>query len=111
MLKASANARKSKGEYKPLIVFTDDQRVSFKKTEVVETSEKRIGVNTKNGFVAGDRYARGTTYKTRKEAVQAAQAEINNRYQTYKANYDNLVSDKRPQRHLDYVLAQMNIYA
>ena len=72
-MKATASARKSNGEYKPLISFSGGR------TEVVEQSSERAGVYTKHGFIAGNRYARGSTYDNRADAIAAAQAEINRR--------------------------------
>lgn len=70
---AKASARKSLGEYKPLIVYPDG------KTEVCEQSPERFGRNTKTGYVKGNRLARGTTYSSKEEAIEAAQEIINDR--------------------------------
>jgi hypothetical protein len=73
MASVKASARKSLGEYKPLIVYPNG------KTEVCEQSPERATVHTKAGVIRGNRMARGTTYNTRDEAITAAQTVINNR--------------------------------
>lgn len=70
---ATASARKSLGEYKPLIVYPDGS------TEVCEQSPERADRHTKYGVIKGNRKARGTTYKTRAEAIAVAQAWIDAR--------------------------------
>jgi hypothetical protein len=70
---AKASARKSLGEFKPLIVYPNGG------TEVCEKSPERTDHYTRHGIVPGNRYARGTTYKTREEAIAAAQAVIDAR--------------------------------
>ena len=67
---AVASARKSLGEYKPLIKFGDGR------TQVVETNPDRMAVYTKHGRVEGNRYARGATYTNRADAIAAAQKAI-----------------------------------
>jgi hypothetical protein len=62
-----ASARKSLGEYKPLIVYPNG------KTEVCEKSPERFDRHTKHGVIKGNRLARGNTYATREEAIAAAQ--------------------------------------
>lgn len=64
---ATASARKSLGEYKPLIVYPGG------KTEVCEQSPERRDYNTKQGMVRGNKMARGKTYATREEAIAVAQ--------------------------------------
>jgi hypothetical protein len=64
---AKASARKSLGEYKPLIVYPDGR------TEVCEQSPERHDRNTKRGIVKGNRMARGVAYSSKEEAIQAAQ--------------------------------------
>jgi hypothetical protein len=70
MSAAKASARKSLGEFKPLIVYPDG------KTEVCEQSPDRQERYTKQGIVRGNRLARGNTYLTKEEAVEAAQIVI-----------------------------------
>lgn len=70
MSACKASARKSLGEFKPLIVYPCG------KTEVCEQSPERQERYTKNGPVKGNRLARGNTYLTREEAVEAAQQVI-----------------------------------
>lgn len=70
MSAAKASARKSLGDFKPLIVYPGG------KTEVCEQPPERFDRHTKNGVIPGQRMARGTTYKTREEAVAVAQAWI-----------------------------------
>ena len=67
MASAVASARKSLGEFKPLIVYPCG------KTEVCEKSPERQDRHTKRGVIPGNRLARGNTYGTREEAVLAAQ--------------------------------------
>jgi hypothetical protein len=62
-----ASARKSLGEYKPLIVYPSG------KTEVCEKSPDRFDRHTKHGVIKGNRMARGNTYETKEEAIAAAQ--------------------------------------
>ena len=69
----TATARKSLGEFKPLIRYDDGS------TEVCEKSPERAGQHTKVGYVPGNRMAHGPTYATREEAIVAAQATINAR--------------------------------
>jgi hypothetical protein len=73
MTVAKASARKSLGEYKPLIVYPCGR------TEVCEQSPDRHDRNTKRGVIKGNKMARGTTYSTRDEAVAAAQEWIDMR--------------------------------
>ncbi len=69
-----ASARKSLGEFKPLIVYSDGS------TEVCEKSPERSPQYIRGeGMVAGKRYARGTTYTVKADAVAAAQAVIDAR--------------------------------
>ena len=75
MTAAIASARKSLGEYKPLIVYANGS------TEVCEKSPERAGLHTRQGYIPGKRMARGTTYANRAEAVVAAQAVIEARRQ------------------------------
>ena len=70
---AKASARKSLGEYKPLIVYPEGR------TEVCEQSPERFDRYTKQGVIKGQRMARGNTYATREEAIAAAQAVIDAR--------------------------------
>jgi len=70
---AKASARKSLGEYKPLISYSNGQ------TEVCEKSPERFDKHTKYGIVKGNRYARGNTYPTREEAILVAQTIIDMR--------------------------------
>jgi hypothetical protein len=72
---AKASARKSLGEYKPLIIYPNGS------TEVCEKSPERNDRNTKAGLVKGNRLARGKTYTTKEEAVEAAQNVIDIRRQ------------------------------
>lgn len=68
---ATASARKSLGEYKPLIKYPNGR------TEVCEqSSERRDTGDVRAGGTKGNRMARGTVYATRAEAVAAAQALI-----------------------------------
>lgn len=67
---AKASARKSLGEYKPLIVYPSGS------TEVCEKSPERQDRYTKHGVIKGNKKARGTTYPTKEEAVAAAQRVI-----------------------------------
>ena len=69
---AVASARKSLGEYKPLIKVGG-------RTEVVEQNPDRFARNTRGGMVQGNRYARGTTYSNRGDAIAAAQRMIDSR--------------------------------
>lgn len=73
MTAVTASARKSLGEFKPIIVYPNG------KTEVCEQSPERANQHTKYGVIKGNRMARGTTYKTREEAIAAAQAVIDAR--------------------------------
>lgn len=74
MLNVVASARKSLGEYKPLLRYSDGS------TEVCEKSPERSPQYVRGeGMIAGKRYARGTTYATKIEAVTAAQAVIDAR--------------------------------
>ena len=70
-----ASARKSKGEYKPMIKWPSGR------TEIVEQAEERRPIyNPETGtYHRADKYARGTTYANRSEAIAAAQAEIDHR--------------------------------
>lgn len=74
MLKAIASARKSLGEYKPLILIKDGSKTI--RSQVIETSPERLDRNTKSGIILGNKFARGNTYSTREEAILVAQAEI-----------------------------------
>lgn len=78
---AKASARKSLGEYKPLIVYPDGR------TKVCEQSPDRAARNTPKGIVQGNRYARGKTYATRAEAIAAAQDVIDYRREATEAEY------------------------
>lgn len=69
---AVASARKSLGEYKPLIKVGG-------RTEVIEQNPDRFARNTRGGMVQGSRYARGTTYSNRGDAIAAAQLVIDHR--------------------------------
>ena len=64
---AVASARKSLGEFKPVIVYPTG------KTEVCEQSPDRFTRHTKQGIIPRNRMARGNTYATREEAIAAAQ--------------------------------------
>ena len=64
---AKASARKSLGEYKPIIVYPNG------KTEVCEKSPDRFDKYTKKGVIKGNRMARGNTYETKEQAIDAAQ--------------------------------------
>ena len=66
---AVASARKSLGEYKPLIKVGG-------RTEVIEQNPDRFARNTRDGMVTPNRYARGTTYASRDDAIAAAQQVI-----------------------------------
>ena len=79
---AKASARKSLGEYKPLIVYPNG------KTEVCEQSPERSDRNTKQGIVPGNRMARGKTYATKEEATAVAQAWIDARRDDAIASYN-----------------------
>lgn len=81
MTAARASARKSLGEYKPLIVYPDGR------TEVCEKSPDRVSRNTPKGMVPGNKYARGTTYMARVDAIAAAQAIIDYRREATEAEY------------------------
>lgn len=70
---ARASARKSLGEWKPLIVYSNGS------TEVCLKSPERQDRHTRRGVVAGNRHARGTTFPQRNEAVAAAQEVIDAR--------------------------------
>ena len=72
-MSAKASARKSLGEFKPLIIYPNGS------TEVCEKSPERADQYTRNGVIPGNRYARGNTYATREEAIAAAQAVIDAR--------------------------------
>lgn len=71
-MKAQASARKSNGEYKPMIKVGSN-------TTIVEQNPERFDKHTKFGVVKGDRYARGTTYSVRADAIAAAQRFIDAR--------------------------------
>jgi len=73
---AKASARKTKFGYKPVIIFPVGHA---KKSEVIEQSNERMGVYTKDGFRKGNKYAQGNVYETRQEAIDAAQKEIEHR--------------------------------
>lgn len=65
-----ASARKSKGQYKPIVLFPCGR------TLVVEQSPERFGRNTRTGYIEGQRFARGVTYASREEAIEAAEKYI-----------------------------------
>jgi len=81
MTAAKASARKSLGEYKPLIVYPNG------KTEVCEKSPERANHYTAKGMIKGNRYARGKTYADRAEAIAAAQDVIDYRREATEAEY------------------------
>ena len=70
---AQASARKSNGEYKPLVKFPGN---SIRKSLVVEQSPERRAHHNGHEWVPGNKYARGNVYASREEAVAAAQRYI-----------------------------------
>lgn len=71
-MSVKASARKSLGEYKPLIVFPDGS------TQIVEQADERqlqYSISERRYF-RENKYARGTTYKNREDAINAAQIKI-----------------------------------
>jgi len=83
---AKASARKSFGEYKPLIQFSDGS------TEVCEKSPERQDRYTKRGLIPGKRMARGKTYPTREEAVAVAEEIIAMRLAHTEAQFADLLN-------------------
>lgn len=88
---AVASARKSLGEFKPLIVLGN-------KTEVCESSPERCDRYTERGVIKGSRYARGTTYQTRGEAIAAAQLVIDARLADARERLARFSTMNNPQR-------------
>jgi hypothetical protein len=89
MNKVEASARKSAGEYKPLL------KLPGGKTKVLEQSLERTGVYCPRlkQYVNQNRMARGNTYATRAEAVAAAQAHIDGeiaRLESQLAKYESM---------------------
>ena len=84
---AKASARKSTGEYKPIVVIGN-------KTTVVEQNPERFDVNTRNGVVKGNKFARGNTYPTREDAIAAAQRYIDFRLEEATARFNKYGVDK-----------------
>jgi hypothetical protein len=88
---AVASARKSLGEYKPLIEYRQGSRIL--RTEVCEKSPERSAHYVRGeGMVGGNRMARGTTYKLREDAVAVAQAWIDARREEALARYQDFLN-------------------
>ena len=81
---ASASARKSLGEYKPIIKIGN-------RTEVVEQNPDRFDRHTKRGIIKGNKFARGTTYKNRADAIAAAQRLIDFRREDAEARLAEII--------------------
>lgn len=93
-MKARANARKSLGEYKPVIQFIENGRV--KRTQVCEQGlEFRY---TPDGPECINRFARGATYKNRNDAIAAAQWQIDARLARVLETMDKQVRAGHPER-------------
>ena len=75
---ATASARKTNGEYKPLVKFPGNSR---RKSLVVEQSPERRDFHNGHEWVPGNKYARGNVYASREEAVAAAQRYIDQQLQ------------------------------
>lgn len=85
----TASARKSLGEYKPLLVYPNG------KTEVCEQSAERFDRNTKKGMVNGNRMARGNTYASRQDAIEAAQKVIDTRRVDAETMYEKFMKNNK----------------
>lgn len=103
-LLATASSRKSLGEYKPLI------RYSNGKTEVCEKSPERAPTWQGSQMIRGNRYARGTTYKTKEEAIQVAQKIIDIRREDAEARLSKAIEFCRPEHHLEYIRREIKIW-
>ncbi len=100
---AVASARKSKNEYKPIIVYPNG------KTEVVEQNPERFGHYTKNGYIPGNKYARGNTYESKEDAIKAAQNLIDYRLQET-INRFNKFSDQQKEKSKNEFESQLKLW-
>lgn len=99
---AKASARKSLGEYKPLIVYPNGS------TEVCEKSPERSDRHTKYGVIKGNKKARGTTYTTKEEAVAAAQKCLDLRLEDAYARYAKYEKMGKP---TDKIQAEIDLWS
>ena len=107
MLKAIASARKSLGEYKPLILIKDGSETI--RSQVVEKSSERFDRNTKSGIILGNKYARGNTYSSKEEAILAAQSEIDFLFEQACLQQREIVA--RTGKLHPYVQSQIDMYS
>ena len=106
-LKAVASARKSLGEYKPLILIKDGTKTI--RSQVVEKSVERFDRHTKNGIIPGNQYARGNTYSSREEAILAAQSEIDFLFDQVSRQQQEIIA--RTGKPHPYVQSQIELYS
>lgn len=102
-MKAVASARKSKGEYKPIIKYPNG------KTEVVEQNPERFTKYTPKGEIPGNKYARGNTYTTREEAINAAQNAIDMRLAEAKKRHAKF-SEKQKEKSKDRIQQELALW-
>lgn len=105
-MSVKASARKSLGEYKPLIVYPNGR------TEVVEQSPDRFDRNTKRGMIKGNRMARGNTYTTREDAIAAAQEMIDFRRDEAIRRYYNMKNGptERVRNGADMIIKEIELW-
>lgn len=79
-----ASARKSLGEYKPLLVFADGS------TKILEQApERKLQYSrAESRYHIANKMARGMTYTTREEAIVAAEAHIADRIAEARERYE-----------------------
>jgi hypothetical protein len=95
-------ARKSLGEYKAILVQTNERGGNT--TTVLEMSPERFDAHTKHGVVQGNKFARGNTHQTREDAIEAGKAVLQWRIDTIREHIAQIEGRGAPQWQLDKLI-------